>query len=464
MNATIDIRTIGGLRSVRYDDCTLLIALVDVIVVLTGFTSTKSRAVLATIRKLRSWGNLIHPAYKFCAGPETPGGKWSVCRAIVDHLIARTTYTMESDKQMWRRRFCIPEPTLYTGINIRLVWGMENIRYDNVSGMASLVDMVAVITRVTIDGAQGKLRSLNKKLTQKLPKFQFPGGQQQSTPAGEWEICVLVANHIIKRSRCLGTSEKKIWLRRFMRENNDSNDNDDMLDDGGGDGDEKMVDSAVVVDIRDIEGMADTRCENGLASLIDIAIQLTGMHRGHGSEVVRNLDSKFRINSTKFKFNGTRQRPTPVGDLRMCLHVAKHIIRQSTKITLVEKEEWYRRFGFDVAEVGSAAEIGSVLAYAFREFSPIQNYKVLNHTVQLYIPDLNVVVESDDAHADQSPERQACICNSLGATWIRYNTRMAGFCISSVISEIGKCACCACVCVCVCIFVFCMVFRGVLMD
>lgn len=76
-------------------------------------------------------------------------------------------------------------------------------------------------------------------------------------------------------------------------------------------------------------------------------------------------------------------------------------------------------------------------------YNPIYQYKVGNYFIDLYIPELNLVIECDEnGHRfydkQKELEREQYIKNKLGCEFIRYNPNDKNFKVTDVVNEIIK--------------------------
>ena len=329
----LDIRTTDGLAGMRYDIDLGLISLVDVIMAVTGKSRQDAGAALHSIRKSKSElaPQLVVPNHQFPGKGRqytTPAGNWELCQKLVVHLVDRTTLVAsESEKTKWRRRFGIPEPVLYTGIDIRnRVRGMSNIRFDPFLGRAALRDVVMVVTRMSVRSACRKMDRLNQQFKLELPKHRFPG-ERPETFVGDWNMCLTVVELVINRSEMLTTAMKIEWKDKFGLEHYNYNDDDDddtddddddiVMDNGGGGGCSSSSGGGDGVgssrgggvnrrDIRGTDGLVGIRYDEtyGLGSLIDMAVNITGSSTDSASHSIREIEKQFQLKPETFRFPG----------------------------------------------------------------------------------------------------------------------------------------------------------------
>lgn len=205
------------LKNIRYDSAVGLISMVDITAAITGRSHPNTTTTLREIRIRNHWYASAVTKHSFPNGSKrwTPAGDFELCQLLVSHILTKTTYVSDSDKKEWRRRFCLPEPVLYSGFDPRTISGLEQIRYDEISGITSLIDITRIITGMTPGAAWVTLDKMNSKHNLNIKKHKFPGERQSLTFVARGSHLRLVVQQLIDQSYKLSMEEKNLWLSRF---------------------------------------------------------------------------------------------------------------------------------------------------------------------------------------------------------------------------------------------------------
>lgn len=176
-------------------------------------------------------------------------------------------------------------------------------------------------------------------------------------------------------------------------------------------------------------------------SLIDIIFIVTGMNNPHVM-----YERHFNMFSqSKHKFSGSGQRETPVVKYEQVPCIIQGLLANS-RMGSKEIQYWSNQVGATDSYVfrrNGAIEYDCVdiLVASLKRFTCIKKFHIGSYYLDLYIKEINVVVECDEyGHASYNQECEAertrYVTDTLNCTWVRFNPNKSGFSIGDVIADI----------------------------
>lgn len=332
---TIDIRRITGLEKVRFDAETGLVSILDLIEAVTVWSTDYSTKMMRHL--VKKFGLMLSKS-RFGEYKLNTAVGWKTAQFMIAYILANTQGVRDDEmKKVWRDRLGIEQVKLYGGTRIRDVGGLGGIRYDEVTGDGSVIDVVRVVTGKGMVTVAETLRRFNTKYEIGMKKRHFSSGcSSRHTFAGNFEVCREVVGLILAHTTMVQSWMKKSeWRRRF------------------GIPEPKIWPG---FNISRIDGMEGIRYNyiTGDASLIDVVSLVGGMNGGNASIFLNNLGLEYGGIFPRSVFLGIKLQRTPMASWPVCRFVAAKTIERSRQITTEMKTEWACRLGFDSLAIDPA--------------------------------------------------------------------------------------------------------------
>jgi very-short-patch-repair endonuclease len=190
-----------------------------------------------------------------------------------------------------------------------------------------------------------------------------------------------------------------------------------------------------------------------LISVTDIIKYITGTSNPHVSFSRLHSHVISQIELTYHQFSGRYERPIPVIKTNK-LNLLVSTIVANARLSTKEIQAWATKLGCSTEDIINSrvgpveCDMIEIIQQSFSMFHCIQQHKVLQYYVDMYIPEYNICIECDeDDHErydqQKEAERQASITATLSTPenpvkWVRFNPNSPEFSIGHVIHEIAK--------------------------